>query len=279
MKDGRFGAYVTDGETNATIPKGEDVEAVDYARAVQLSPTSVPRGRSSRRQDAPACAPVGRRPRAEEVTGRFITLEGGDGAARRPRRSCSGVARVHGRTVVRTREPGGTELGVQIRQMVLHGGVTSLPGPRRCCTRPTVPSTSRRSSVRRSRVARSSCRTATSTRPSPTRVSRAGSAPSRSAHVSEWAAEGLAPDLTILLDLDDTSDVPGWQQRSGHLRPARVRGCGVPRVGPSAFLEMAEAEPERFLVVDASDPTDAVRTRSVERSIRASGSTRHDGGH
>ncbi|MBF4608739.1 type I DNA topoisomerase [Curtobacterium sp. VKM Ac-1393] len=36
MKDGRFGPYVTDGETNATIPKGEDVEAVDHARAVQL---------------------------------------------------------------------------------------------------------------------------------------------------------------------------------------------------------------------------------------------------
>ncbi|WIE63888.1 type I DNA topoisomerase [Curtobacterium sp. MCLR17_036] len=36
MKDGRFGPYVTDGETNATIPRGEDVEAVDHARAVQL---------------------------------------------------------------------------------------------------------------------------------------------------------------------------------------------------------------------------------------------------
>ena len=36
MKDGRFGPYVTDGETNATIPRGEDIEAVDHARAVQL---------------------------------------------------------------------------------------------------------------------------------------------------------------------------------------------------------------------------------------------------
>ncbi|MEN0104291.1 MAG: topoisomerase C-terminal repeat-containing protein, partial [Curtobacterium sp.] len=36
MKDGRFGPYVTDGETNATIPRGEDVEAVDFERAVQL---------------------------------------------------------------------------------------------------------------------------------------------------------------------------------------------------------------------------------------------------
>jgi DNA topoisomerase-1 len=36
MKDGRFGPYVTDGETNATIPRGEDIEAVDFERAVQL---------------------------------------------------------------------------------------------------------------------------------------------------------------------------------------------------------------------------------------------------
>ncbi len=36
LKDGRFGPYVTDGETNATIPRGESVDDVDHARAVQL---------------------------------------------------------------------------------------------------------------------------------------------------------------------------------------------------------------------------------------------------
>jgi DNA topoisomerase-1 len=36
VKDGRFGPYVTDGETNATIPRGERVEDVDFERAVQL---------------------------------------------------------------------------------------------------------------------------------------------------------------------------------------------------------------------------------------------------
>jgi len=36
IKDGRFGPYVTDGTTNATIPRGEDVEDIDYDRAVQL---------------------------------------------------------------------------------------------------------------------------------------------------------------------------------------------------------------------------------------------------
>jgi DNA topoisomerase-1 len=36
VRDGRFGAYVTDGETNATIPRGETVEDLDFARATQL---------------------------------------------------------------------------------------------------------------------------------------------------------------------------------------------------------------------------------------------------
>ena len=36
IKDGRFGAYVTDGVTNATIPKSEMAEEVDFDRAVEL---------------------------------------------------------------------------------------------------------------------------------------------------------------------------------------------------------------------------------------------------
>ncbi|QAY58785.1 type I DNA topoisomerase [Microbacterium protaetiae] len=36
LRDGRFGPYVTDGETNATVPRGEDAMEVDFARAVQL---------------------------------------------------------------------------------------------------------------------------------------------------------------------------------------------------------------------------------------------------
>jgi DNA topoisomerase I len=36
LRDGRFGPYVTDGETNATIPRGEDAMEVTFERAVQL---------------------------------------------------------------------------------------------------------------------------------------------------------------------------------------------------------------------------------------------------
>ncbi|GAA1465338.1 type I DNA topoisomerase [Microbacterium thalassium] len=36
LRDGRFGPYVTDGETNATVPRGEDAMEVTFERAVQL---------------------------------------------------------------------------------------------------------------------------------------------------------------------------------------------------------------------------------------------------
>jgi DNA topoisomerase-1 len=36
VKDGRFGAYVTDGETNATLRRGDTVEAMTIERAQEL---------------------------------------------------------------------------------------------------------------------------------------------------------------------------------------------------------------------------------------------------
>jgi DNA topoisomerase-1 len=36
IKDGRFGVYVTDGTTNATIPRGETIDEIDFDRAVQM---------------------------------------------------------------------------------------------------------------------------------------------------------------------------------------------------------------------------------------------------
>src|SRR5690554_2709607 len=36
IKDGRFGAYITDGETNRTVPSGMTVEGITFDEAVQL---------------------------------------------------------------------------------------------------------------------------------------------------------------------------------------------------------------------------------------------------
>ena len=64
VKDGRFGPYVTDGETNATVPRGEEVEAIDFERAVQLL--------ADKRAKGPAKKPVKRaaakKPAAKRTT-------------------------------------------------------------------------------------------------------------------------------------------------------------------------------------------------------------------
>ena len=75
----------------------------------------------------------------------FLTLEGGDAAGKTTQavaleRWLTG----HGRTVVRTREPGGTELGAAIRELrAARRGPRSRRARRRCCTPRTARTTSR----------------------------------------------------------------------------------------------------------------------------------------
>ena len=54
VKDGRFGPYVTDGETNATIPRGEVPEEIDFERAVELLAIKRAKGPVVRKKKAPA---------------------------------------------------------------------------------------------------------------------------------------------------------------------------------------------------------------------------------
>lgn len=66
VKDGRFGPYVTDGVTNATIPKAESVEEVDFDRAVQLLADKRAKGPAAPRKKAPAKKPAAKKPAAKK---------------------------------------------------------------------------------------------------------------------------------------------------------------------------------------------------------------------
>lgn len=199
------------------------------------------------------------------MTGRFITLEGGDGAGKTTQAELlTAWLEEHGRTVVRTREPGGTELGVRIREIVLHERGHIAPRAEallyaadrahhvETLVRPAI---ARGDVVLQDRYIDSS-------------VAYQGVARGLGAEhvrsVSEWAADGLVPDLTILLDLDVTV---------GRARVAAARGDTFDRLESEAaafhetvrhaFLDMAAADPERFLVVDAEAPA-----AEVQRAIR-----------
>ncbi len=59
VKDGRFGPYVTDGETNATIPRGDSVEDITFERAVEL--LAIKRAKGPAKRKAPAKKPAAKK--------------------------------------------------------------------------------------------------------------------------------------------------------------------------------------------------------------------------
>jgi DNA topoisomerase-1 len=72
VKDGRFGPYVTDGVTNATIPKSEMVEEVDFERAVQLLADKRAKG-PVKKPAAKKAAPAKKAPAKKATTTRKAT--------------------------------------------------------------------------------------------------------------------------------------------------------------------------------------------------------------
>ncbi|HWU47543.1 MAG TPA: type I DNA topoisomerase [Humibacter sp.] len=72
IKDGRFGAYVTDGVTNATIPRGETVEEIDFERAQQLLADKRAKGPATSKKapakKAPAKKAAAKKPTAKKAS-------------------------------------------------------------------------------------------------------------------------------------------------------------------------------------------------------------------
>jgi dTMP kinase len=196
------------------------------------------------------------------VSGLFVTLEGGDAAGKttQAERLEEWLTGSRGRTVVRTREPGGTDLGVAIRDLVLHreGPVAPraealLYAADRAQHVATVvaPALARGDVVLQDRYLDSS-------------VAYQGAGrvldPEEVRRLSLWAVDGLLPHLTVLLDLDPRI---GRERRADRTRFDRLEAeddAFHERVR-DAYLALAAAEPRRILVVDAARPADEVQDR------------------
>lgn len=193
--------------------------------------------------------------------GFFLTFEGGEGVGKSTQARLLGawVRSALGREVVLTREPGGTALGIELRNAVLHGEELD---PR---TEALLYATDRAHHVHslvRPALARGAV--VISDRYLDSSVAYQGNGRDLGAdeveRLSLWASEGLLPQLTVLLDLDPligltrlTGD-PDRLERAGDDFHARTR---------QAFLDRAAADPGRWLVVDADS---AVNT--IQREIR-----------
>jgi len=198
--------------------------------------------------------------------GLFITLEGGDGVGKSTQAALleewlTGL----GRTVVRTREPGGTAAGVEIREIVLHHRGDIAPRAEAllyAADRAHHIATLVRPALERGEVV-------VQDRYIDSSVAYQGAGRVLDAQqirdLSLWAAEGLLPDLTILLDLDeDTARARLDTARTRYDRLEAERSDFHARVR-AAYLELAAAEPGRFLVVDASRPVDEIAAEIRER--------------
>lgn len=227
----------------------------------------------------------------------FVTLEGPEGAGKSTvaREVCARLLRAGYRPLL-TYEPGGTDLGRQVREMVLRGGRASpSPGlsgrtasrdeagcqaeplsPRAetllfCAARAQLVDEVIRPHLRAGgvvvcdRYADSTLAYQCYGRGLPLEPVRA---------LLAFATGGLWPDLTVLLDLDVAE---------GLLRKRSVQKDGVEadRFESQAvafharvrqgYLELARAEPERWVVIDASRPPDEVAARvweQIERRLR-----------
>jgi len=186
-------------------------------------------------------------------SGVWITLEGGDGSGKTTQSNLLGQWLTDaGRTVVRTREPGGSEVGQLIREIVLHhrGDIA----PRAEALLYAADRAHHVATVVRPALARGEVVLQDRYLDSSVAYQGAGRVldGDEIRDLSLWAAEGALPDLTVLLDLDpesarvrlDSADKPFDRLEAEKTEfHARVR---------DAYLGLAQAEPERFLVLDAA---------------------------
>jgi len=135
------------------------------------------------------------------TSGLFVVLEGGDGCGKSTQAQLL-VSRLRdlGREVVATREPGATEAGAAIRSLVLGGGDLD---PRAEALLIAADRAQHVAEVVRPALERGAV--VVSDRYIPSSLAYQGVARGLGvdeiARLSEWATEGLAPDLVVVLDV------------------------------------------------------------------------------
>jgi dTMP kinase len=200
------------------------------------------------------------------VPGLFITLEGGDGAGKTTQLHLLVTSLEEaGHTVVVTREPGGTELGLDLREIVLHRRGDMDPRAEaliyaadRAHHIATVvrPALERGDIVVQDRYIDSS-----EAYQGAGRVLGADEV----RDLSLWATHGLLPDVTVLLDLDPAAGRTRLDSaRTRYDRLEAEKHDFHSRVR-DAYLERAAKEPARFLVVDAAGDITEIATEIRER--------------
>jgi dTMP kinase len=206
------------------------------------------------------------------VAGRFITIEGPDGAGKTTQAARLAAAlEAAGVAVELVREPGGTELGERLRALLLHGSDLTI-----------VPSTDALlfNAARAELVAEviapalDAGHTVVCARYTDSTLAYQGYGAGLELpalrRLADFATGGLAPHLTILLDVP--ADVGLTRKRRGPsdrlTRFEEHSDLDFHERVRSGFHALAEAEPARWRVIDATRPSKVVAA-AVADTVRS----------
>ncbi len=196
--------------------------------------------------------------------GLFVTFEGGEGAGKTTQ-----INRVYetltskGYAAVKTLEPGGTNLGTGIREILLHQDENPifkecelflyLADRAQHVQEVILPALNDGKIVLCDRFNDSTLAYQGTARNLDVKLIRS---------LCKAAADGLVPDLTLFLDLDPKIGLERAKKKNAHDRLERENLSFHTKVR-EGFLALAQEEPERFHTINASQDIDTVYTQSI----------------
>jgi len=200
------------------------------------------------------------------VSGLFISFEGIDGVGKSTQADLLETWLTgQGKTVVRTLEPGGTDVGIEIRKILLHHRGDLAPRAEAAlfaADRAHHVASKIRPALERGEIV-------ITDRYFDSSVAYQGAGRELSQKevrdLSIWAVGGLLPDLTVLLDLP--AEVARNRRNGSGTEPDRLESEKIEffERARQAYLDLAKAEPNRFLVIDASETVEQMQAQIVDR--------------
>jgi dTMP kinase len=195
--------------------------------------------------------------------GAFVVFEGGDGVGKTTQvELCCQWLADQGYEVVRTFEPGDTPVGAAVRQIVLDPATGEM-SPRAEALLYAADKAQHLFAVVRPALARGAVVVCDRYVDSMLAYQGAGRVldSAEVEQVARWATENLRPHLTVLLDTE-----PG-QAVYAKADPDRLEAAGevFHEAVRRSFLELAQQEPEHYLVLDARSSREAIAAQVRER--------------
>jgi dTMP kinase len=200
------------------------------------------------------------------MAGLFLTFEGGDGSGKTTQiNRLVAWLESQGQTVVLTREPGGTDLGVELRNIVMHR--KGFIAPRAEALLYAADRSHHIHTLVRPALERGEIVVQDRYLDSSVAYQGAGRVldPDEVRELSLWGTERLMPNLTVLLDVP--ASVAKARQAAEDRDYDRLEAEAEDfhtRVRES-YLALAEAEPERFLVVNGELPIEEIHQVIITR--------------